>query len=197
MCFSFRRDTERDASAIQCCKANQDVVMRKVLVIGSGGAGKSTFAAKLSRRTGLPLIHLDSLYWRPGWIETSAAEWDQTIEHLLGRDTWIMDGNYGRTLERRLAACDTVIFLDLPRLLCLQRIIRRRLQFHGRSRPDMREGCPERLSWEYIQWVWAYPERHRPGILARLAALEPEKQIVVLRSTGEVERFLALPTGCA
>ena len=64
--------------------------MRKVLVIGSGGAGKSTFAAKLARRTGLPLIHLDSLYWRPGWIETSAAEWDQTIEHLLGRDTWII-----------------------------------------------------------------------------------------------------------
>ena len=88
--------------------------MRKVLVIGSGGAGKSTFASKLSKRTGLPLIHLDSLYWRPGWIETSTAEWDQTIEHLLGRDTWIMDGNYGRTLERRLAACDTVIFLDLP-----------------------------------------------------------------------------------
>jgi len=137
--------------------------MRKVLVIGSGGAGKSTFAATLSRRTGLPLIHLDSLYWRPGWIETSAAEWDQTIEHLLGRDTWIMDGNFGRTLERRLAACDTVIFLDLPRLLCLQRIIRRRLQFHGRSRPDMREGCPERLSWEYIQWP---APSHTRGVLA-------------------------------
>ena len=151
--------------------------MRRVLIIGSGGAGKSTFASRLSRRTGLPLIHLDSLYWQPGWIETPAAEWDQTIEQLLGRDTWIMDGNYGRTLERRLAACDTVIFLDLPRLLCLQRIIRRRLQFHGRSRPDMREGCPERLSWEYIQWVWTYPERRRPGILARLAALEPEKQV--------------------
>jgi adenylate kinase family enzyme len=171
--------------------------MRRVLVIGSGGAGKSTFASKLSRRTSLPLIHLDSLYWRPGWIETPAAEWDQTIEQLLGRDTWIMDGNYGRTLERRLAACDTVIFLDLPRLLCLQRIVRRRLHFHGRSRPDMQEGCPERLSWEYIQWVWTYPKKRRPGILARLAALGSEKQVVVLQSPGEVERFLAqLPTGC-
>ena len=165
--------------------------MRKVLVIGSGGAGKSTFASTLSSRTGLPLIHLDALYWRPGWIEPPAAEWDQTIEHLLEGDAWIMDGNYGRTLERRLTACDTVIFLDLPRLLCLQRIIRRRLQFHGRSRPDMREGCPEQLSWEYIQWVWTYPEKRRPGILARLAALGPEQQVVVLRSRREVERFLA------
>jgi adenylate kinase family enzyme len=170
--------------------------MRRVLVIGSGGAGKSTFASTLSRRTGLPLIHLDALYWRPGWIEPPAAEWDETIEHLLGGDQWIMDGNYGRTLERRLAACDMVIFLDLPRVLCLQRILRRRLQFHGRSRPDMREGCPERLSWEYIQWVWTYPERRRPTILARLAALGPEQPVVVLRSTGEVKRFLAqLPRG--
>jgi adenylate kinase family enzyme len=88
--------------------------MRKVLVIGSGGAGKSTFASRLSRRTGLSLIHLDSLYWRPGWLETPAAEWDQTIEHLLRGDTWIMDGNYGRTLERRLAACVRVCAIDGP-----------------------------------------------------------------------------------
>src|SRR5215218_8542893 len=114
--------------------------MRRVLVLGSGGAGKSTFAARLAERTGLPLIHLDAEYWRPGWTGSPKREWLEKVERLTGGDEWIMDGNYGGTLQKRLAAADTVIFLDLPRIVCLARVVRRRLRFHGRTRPDMTPG---------------------------------------------------------
>jgi len=105
--------------------------MRRVLVIGSGGAGKSTFARRLAQCAGLPLIHLDAIYWKPGWLETPKEEWTQVVESLLAGERWVMDGNYGGTLEQRLASCDTVVFLDLPRSLCLWRAAVRWVRFRG------------------------------------------------------------------
>jgi adenylate kinase family enzyme len=168
--------------------------MRKVLVIGSSGAGKSVFAAQLAERTGLPLIHLDALYWSPGWVKTPKDAWTRTVDELLARDAWVMDGNYAGTLDRRLDACDTAVFLDLPRTLCLWRAVKRRIIFHRRSRPDMREGNDERLTWQFIRWIWTYPRERRPGVLAKLAALRSDQRAVVLRSRTEIETFLrALP----
>ena len=164
--------------------------MHRILIIGSGGAGKSTFAARLARRTALPLVHLDALYWRPGWVEPQPAEWEATIDQLIAGEKWILDGNYGRTLERRLARCDTVIFLDLPRRICLMRVFRRRLRFRGRARPDMNQGCPERLDAKFLWWIWTYPSRRRPHILTRLAQLPPSQQAIVLSSDAAIESFL-------
>ena len=165
--------------------------MRRVLVLGSGGAGKSTFAARLAERVGLPLIHLDAFYWRPGWVETPKEEWTRRVEQLLAGERWVMDGNYGGTLERRLAAADTVIFLDIPRLTCLARVVRRRLRFHGKTRPDMTPGCPERLSWDFLRWIWTYPAERRPRILEQLGMLSSDKRVVILRSSAAAEAFLA------
>src|SRR4051812_43420428 len=106
--------------------------MQRVLVIGPGGAGKSTFAVELAQRTGLPLIHLDALYWRPGWVEPAKGEWASTVEGLVATERWLLDGNYGGTMTARLRRCDTVIFLDRSRWLCLWRVIRRRAQYRGR-----------------------------------------------------------------
>ena len=164
--------------------------MRRVLVIGSGGAGKSTFARTLGARLGLPVVHLDRLYWRPGWEPTPLREWGPAVERVLEGEAWIVDGNYGGTLERRLAAADTAVFLDLPRWLCLWRVVRRRVRYAGRSRPDVAEGCPERLSWDFVRWVWRYPEARRPGVLARLEAAEGVRA-VRLQSRREVRSFLA------
>lgn len=106
-----------------------------------------------------------------------------------------MDGNYGGTLDARLAACDTVVFLDVPRLVCIARVIRRALRYAGRTRPDMAPGCPERLTWEFLAWVWTYPTRRRPDVLRRLAALPPETRVAILRTRRDVERFVeAIPT---
>jgi len=165
-------------------------MMRKVIVIGSGGAGKSTFAARLGERTGLPVIHLDALFWRAGWQETPRDEWGARVDELLKRDEWIMDGNYGGTMDRRLAACDTVIFLDFLRTLCLWRVVKRRMRFRGRTRPDMAEGCQERLNLEFVRWIWTYPRANRPGVLKKLSELGEGQRVIVLRSPREARRFL-------
>ena len=165
--------------------------MRRILVIGSGGAGKSTFAGRLGERLGLAVIHLDSHYWRPGWVEPPKGEWLEMVEGLLGRESWVMDGNYSGTLGHRLKACDTVIFLDLPRTVCLWRVLKRLLLHWRRRRPDVAEGCLETFSLEFLSWVWNYPERSRPKVLRVLVEHAGGKKIVRLRSRAEVEKFLA------
>lgn len=163
---------------------------QRILIIGSGGAGKSTFAMRWAERTKLPLVHLDALYWREGWIEPAKAEWAARVEQLIAAERWIMDGNFGGTLERRLAACDTVIFLDRSRWLCLWRVLRRRIRYRDKTRPAMAAGCHERLSLRFIGWILGYPEKHRPMILQRLAALRPEQRAFILRTPDAVENFL-------
>lgn len=165
--------------------------MQRVLVIGSGGAGKSTFATRLGQRTGLPVIHLDREYWRAGWVEPEPEAWKATVARLIAGERWILDGNFGGSLEQRLAACDTVVFLDTPRMKCLWRVLVRRLRHRGRARPDMTSGCNEKLSADFLWWIWTYPARRRPAVLRRLQRLRADQKAVVLRSYAEVERFLA------
>ncbi len=168
--------------------------MRRVLLIGSGGAGKSTFARRLGARLGLPVIHLDRVYWRAGWVEPPKDEWRRKVEELCAGESWVMDGNYSGTLDVRLAACDAVVFLDLPRVVCLWRVLRRAFKYRGGSRPDMGEGCPEQLNKDFLVfllWVWNYPRRSRPKILERLKDLPDGKPVYILRSGAEAEEFLA------
>lgn len=167
--------------------------MERVLVIGSGGAGKSTLAAQLSERLRLPLVYLDALYWRSGWQEMETAEWERTVGELASAPAWVMDGNYGGTMDARIARCDTVIFLDLPRVQCVWRILRRWWRYRGRTRPDMAPGCPEQMSWEFMAWVWTYPAQRRPEVLRRLSELSGGQRAVILRSSTEVRRFLRDP----
>ena len=170
--------------------------MRRILVIGSGGAGKSTLARRIGDRLGLPVAHLDALYWRPGWTPMAEGDFDREVTRLIAAEAWVLDGNYSRTLDLRIPAADTIIFLDLPRLLCLWRILKRRIRFHRRSRPDMPAGCPEQISWEFIDWVWNYPGRQRSRVLDRLRAVAGDKRIFILESRSDVDRFVEnLPSG--
>lgn len=165
--------------------------MQRILVIGCGGAGKSTLAQRLGANLQLPVIHLDAHYWRPGWVEPSKSEWATTVSELLTTDAWIMDGNYSGSLAARLAACDSVIFIDLPRWLCIWRVLQRALRYRGTTRPDMGEGCPERLELSFLKWVWDYPRRTRPGLEVLLtSSAAAGKPVVRLRSAREVECFV-------
>jgi adenylate kinase family enzyme len=164
--------------------------MDRIMIIGSGGSGKSTLARQIGDALGIEVIHLDALFWQPGWVETPRDEWEAIQQSLVSRDRWVIDGNYGGTLDVRLRAADTVVFLDLPRTLCVRRIITRRLRYAGRSRPDMAPGCEERLTWEFIHWVWTFPSRRRPAILRTLAGYATGRRIVRLRSTGAVDSFV-------
>lgn len=163
--------------------------MKRIVVIGSGGAGKSTFSRQLGEILAIPVIHLDSLFWRPGWERTPEDEWAAKITELVEGDTWIMDGNFGGTREIRMRAADTIIFLDLPRSLCLFRILKRTFYYRGRTRPDMAEGCTESLSLEFLQWVWGYPKNGRVRVVNDLAEMQ-QKNVIILRSAGAVKEFL-------
>jgi len=165
--------------------------MRRVLVIGSGGSGKSTVSAKLGELLNLEVNHLDKLYWRAGWVEPATDEWIKTITNLIERDSWIIDGNYSGTLELRLQRCDTVVFLDLSRVLCMWRIVKRFFVYRGGTRPDVAEDCPESLNFEFFSWVWNYPRRSRPKVIKRLQEHAEGKQIFWLRTRSDVQRFLS------
>jgi adenylate kinase family enzyme len=166
--------------------------MKRVLVIGSAGAGKSTFARKLGEKTGLEVIHLDKLYWKPNWVETTdKVEWRRILAEILKGESWIIDGNYGNTMEMRLAASDTAILLDFPRYVCIWRALRRVVIYRNRARPDMAEGCHERFDWEFLKWIWNYPRRSKPKVEALLARFENEKTIIRLKSSREIEKFFA------
>lgn len=165
--------------------------MKKVLVIGSSGAGKSTFSRVLSEKTGLPLIHLDRLFWKPNWVETDKSEWKEILADALAGDSWIIDGQFGGTLEMRLEKCDTVIFLDLPRALCVYRILKRVVTYKKGKRPDMADGCDEKFDWQFLKWVWNFPEKSRPKIEERLARHQNSITIFRLKSTTEVKDFLS------
>lgn len=148
-------------------------------------------ARRLGQALGLPVHHLDALYWKPGWTPTPRAEWRALQTRLVAGERWLIDGNYGGTMELRLAAADTVIFLDLPRWVCLLGALQRWVQFRGRRRPDMAVGCPERINLDFLKWVWRFPVEQRPGILAKLEQLNGSARVVHLRSRREMEAFVA------
>jgi adenylate kinase family enzyme len=163
--------------------------MRRVLVIGSPGSGKSTLATELARRTGLPLVHLDQEHWRSGWIEPPKDEWRRRVAELVAGDRWIIDGNYGGTLDLRLARADTLIDLEFPAWLCVWRILLRVASSWGRVRPDMAQGCPEQLNFEFLVYTAMFPFTARKRTEAKLKRFTGTR--VHLTSPAEVRRFLA------
>lgn len=163
--------------------------MERVLIIGCGGAGKSTLARQLGEKTGLPVVHLDKLFWHPGWVESTKDEIDAKIMEELGKPRWIMDGNYNRTLPMRLQKCDTVIYLDFSRFACLFGVLKRVLTTYGTVRPDMAEGCPERFDLDFIKWVWNFNKTKRERYYRLLNEAEGIEKIV-LKNRWMVKRFL-------
>ena len=162
--------------------------MHRVLVIGSPGAGKSTLSHALARRAGLPLHHLDRMFWLPGWVERDRDEGRAELARVLAQDCWIIDGNYGSTLPLRIARADTVVWLDYPTALCLGRALRRWWMYRGHSRPDMTEGCPERLDGEFLLYILNFRRAWRDRNATALAGFDGT--IMRLRTPAETAAWL-------
>ncbi len=163
--------------------------MQRVLVIGCSGAGKSTFAKKLAERTGLPLVHLDQLYWQPGWQKTPDDLYAQRLQSALEQAGWIIGSN-SSTLPMRLKRADTVIWLDLPRWRCLSRVLKRVTTSYGKVRPDAAPGCPERVDLEFLRYIWSFHRLHNPRMARALDDHGPHVQLYLFTSDREAQAFL-------
>ena len=163
--------------------------MERILIIGCGGAGKSTLARQLGEKLGLPVVHLDSIFWLPNWVERNRDEFDELVRQELMKQTWIMDGNFNRTLPERVKYCDTIIYLDFSRMACLLGVLKRIVTTYGTVRPDMGEGCPERFDLEFLKWVWNFNKNKRESYYRLLNETEGVNTIV-LKNRRMVKRFL-------
>ena len=158
--------------------------MRRVLVTGNAGSGKTTLAAALGAQLELEVIGLDRVVWRPRWQKAPPEERRAAEAEIAARPAWVVDG-VSRTI---LAAADLVVFLDLPRPVCLWRGVRRCLRSLFRSRPELPERCPEILILPHlVRLIWRFPVQTRPGILAGAQG----RRFVHLQSAAEVRTLLA------
>lgn len=162
---------------------------QRIQVLGSSGAGKSTIARRLGKALNLNVVHLDSYFWQPGWTETPQDEWFKVVERLQKEQRWVIDGNYTASLPGRLGRADRVVFLQLGRLKCILRVIKRRIRYRGVSRPELGPGCYEKIDLEFLTWIWNYPRDVKPRIMALLKEFPGEK-VLVLNGAREINRFL-------
>ena len=152
--------------------------------MGSSGAGKT----ELGSLAGLPVVHLDRHYWRPGWQEPDRETWVEQVRALIAEPRWVMDGNYSGTLAQRLPAADTIIFLDFPTWLCLWRVLKRTFRSLGQVRPDLAPGCPEKFDLEFLKYVWRYRRKDQPHHLMAIADFPG--RLIFLRRPAEIRAFL-------
>jgi len=158
--------------------------MKRVIIIGCPGSGKSTFARELHRLTGLPLYHLDMMYWNTDRTTVPKDVFRTRLANVLESPEWIIDGNYGGTLELRLQHCDTVFFLDLPTDVCINGIEVRK----GKPRPDMPWIENGESDEDFLSFVKEYNKESRPRVLALLRQYA-DRRIVVFHSHDEIDEF--------
>ncbi|EJQ44367.1 hypothetical protein IEE_02557 [Bacillus cereus BAG5X1-1] len=164
--------------------------MKKIILIGSGGSGKSTLAKLLGNKLKIQVYHLDALFWKPNWVGVPREEQRTVQNDLIKEEKWIIDGNYGGTMDIRINAADTIIFLDIHRTICVYRAFKRIVQYRNKTRPDMGAGCEERFDLQFFKWIWEYPKTKRPAIVKRLDQLNKDKRVIILKTPSEVQRFL-------
>lgn len=165
--------------------------MLRILVIGNSGGGKSTLARRLGAKLGLSVIHLDVLFWKPGWVESDDAEFRMLIVEALSSSAWVCDGDFGSSFDVRLPRADTVVWLDLPVWLCLYRAIRRAMTYRQGGRPDMAEGCRETIDLKFYGYILTFNRRRRRRIEDALAEHGAHARLVRLTSDREIAAFLA------
>ncbi len=166
--------------------------MKRIVIVGLSGAGKSVFAKKLSTKFDVPVYHLDQYYWKPGWIECQAEEFKAIHQKLIAQPQWILDGNCMITIQERIQAADTIFYFDFPRLLCLWRIVKRRFFYSNKRRTDRPRGCEERITWPLVRYVlWRFKSHYHPRIVSLLSNAQRDgKKVYIIYTSKDSEKFL-------
>jgi len=167
--------------------------MKRIAVIGPAGAGKSRLARRLADATGIEVIHLDALYWQPGWVPTPEAEWEALQRRELERDSWIVEGLHETTVHLWLEAADTVVLFDTSPLASIWRVTRRRF-VRSEPGPDVPAGCEpapfHQAAAKFLAYLWEYRRQTRADLFAELAKPLPGRRVVIVRRERELQEFL-------
>jgi adenylate kinase family enzyme len=166
--------------------------VKRAVILGPGGAGKTELATAISRRSGLPVVHLDVLFWRPGWTPAPREEALRDFAAAIAGEQWILDGNFldFDGVDARFERADAVVFLDVSRATCIWRVLRRLVRDRRASRADLPAGCREGFDLSLLRWIWRYPRTDRPRVLEILGGLEGRVEIHHLRSRSAVRSFI-------
>lgn len=160
----------------------------------SAGAGKSTFARKLGEQLDLEVHHLDAYYWKSGWVERDKEDFEKIQRKLVAGESWIIEGNYGGTMGIRLAQADTFIYIELPLVVCLYRVLKRWIEGRGKTRPDMAEGCPEKMDGEFLKFIITTYASRKGAMHKRAAEFEasaPNRKSIILQSQKQIDHYFS------
>jgi adenylate kinase family enzyme len=164
----------------------------KIAVVGYSGSGKSTLAQFLSEKFHAPVLYLDRVHWLPNWVERPREETRAIVAQFLDEnECWVIDGSYGRVhYQRRMDEADKIIFLNFNRFTCLYRAIKRRIEYKGKTRFSMTEGCDERISWQFFWWlIWTGRTKKRKNKFRQLEETY-ESKIIVIKNQRQLDIFM-------
>jgi nucleotidyltransferase substrate binding protein (TIGR01987 family) len=179
---------ERATVAAPMTMAN---TMNRIAIIGCSGAGKSTLARAVGARLGLPVVHLDALFWKPGWVESDQESFRAAVDQALAGQRWVSDGNFTSVADIRFSRADTIVWIDPPITLCLWRAIRRAVTDFGRTRADLAPGCLEKIDFAFYGYILGWNRVTRPRVHGAIDAFGSHASLVMLRSDREVAAWMS------
>lgn len=160
------------------------------MIIGCAGSGKTTLAVNLSKLLGLPLYHLDQYYWSAGWVRPVKEEFTKKHLELCKKESWIIEGVSKETMKTRMEYADAIIFIDMPRYICLYNVLVRSMKYYGQVRFASAEGCPERFDLEFLKWIWDFEKNYNPKIYNLIHEFKNVKLVYIFKSYKDVNDFL-------
>jgi adenylate kinase family enzyme len=164
--------------------------VQKICIIGSPGSGKSTLAKNIGSLLDVEVIHMDTLFWKPNWVASSMDELADAQALHVGKDRWVIEGNYSKIWRSRFETADTIIFLDIPRYVCFYRVLKRFWQNRNQTRSDIGKDCPEKIDLEFLWFVWTYPSKRRWKAVQVIEEHSLEKETIILYNNNEVANFI-------
>jgi adenylate kinase family enzyme len=167
--------------------------MDRIAIVGCSGGGKSTLARALGARLGLPVVHLDTLFWRPGWVESDLASFRSAVDAAASGERWVMDGNFTSASHLRFQRADTIVWVDQPSPVCLWRAVWRAVTAFGRVRADLAPGCPERIDLAFYRYIWTWQRVTRPKMEQAIAVHGARAHLIGLRGDRQMAAFADEP----